>query len=147
MTEREMPGKGFAPKDPARRARRNVDTNPSTVLRFERAEPHDLPDGYDWPQVTQRWFEYWRFSPQAEHFQHTDWEFLATTARIHAEVWSGNAPLAAELRLREAKLGATVEDRLRLRMSMADADEKDAKRPAPGTTARERYGDLRAVGE
>jgi len=142
-----MPGRGPAPKPADKRARRNVDPNPSTVLRFERAEPHDLPDGYDWPMPTRRWFEYWRFSPQAEHFQHTDWEFLVTTARIHAEVWSGNAGLAAELRLREAKIGATVEDRLRLRMSMADADGKDAKRPAAGASARERYGKLRAVGD
>ena len=139
-----MAGRGPAPKDPSKRARRNADPNPTTILRFEQAEAHELPDGYDFPPQTHRWFAYWVNSPQAEHFQHTDWEFLVSTALIHAEVWSGNAGLASELRLREAKIGATVEDRLRLRMSMAQADEADSKRPK-GAAASARYGDLKVL--
>lgn len=142
-----MAGRGPAPKDPSRRARRNADPHPTTVLRFERAEAHGLPEEQDWPVQTRRWHAYWVASPQAEHFQHTDWEFLLSTALVHAEVWAGNSERAAELRLREAKLGATVEDRLRLRMQMADADEKDAKRPGSSVSARERYAGLRAVGD
>jgi len=48
-----------------------------------------------------------------------DWEYLLTTARIHHEFWSsGRWELAAELRLREAKFGATPEDRSRLRVEI-----------------------------
>ena len=44
-------------------------------------------------------------------------------------MWSkGQWTLAAEVRLRVAKFGATPEDRARLRMVFADADEKDDKR-------------------
>ena len=37
--------------------------------------------------------------------------------------------MAAELRLRVAKFGATPEDRARLRIQFAQADEADSKRP------------------
>jgi hypothetical protein len=87
----------------------------------------------------------WSTAPQAEHFTVTDWDFLLDTALIHAEVWSGNTGLAGELRLRVAKFGATPEDRARLRLTFAEADERDAARPAAGASARERYGSLRAV--
>jgi len=52
------------------------------------------------------------------------------------------------VRLRVAKFGATPEDRARLRMVFADADEKDEKRLAKqqqGQSARERYGNLRVL--
>jgi hypothetical protein len=38
-----------------------------------------------------------------------------------------------------------MEDRARLRMQFAAADEADSKRPAPGANARARYGDLRVL--
>lgn len=88
----------------------------------------------------------WVASPQAEHFSSTDWEFLLDTALIHARVWSGDLSMSPELRLRVAKHGATMEDRARLRMQFAQADEADAGRgsssPVP---ARERYGTLRVL--
>jgi hypothetical protein len=139
-----MAGVGPAPKDPNKRARRNGDPVPTTVIRFEPGEQPDLPAGYDWPAPTRAWWEMWKTAPQAEHFMATDWDFLLDTALIHSELWSGNAGVAGELRLRVAKFGATPEDRARLRLSFAEADEKDAARPA-GSSARERYGNLRAV--
>jgi hypothetical protein len=61
-------------------------------------------------------------------------------------MWSkGQWTLAAEVRLRVAKFGATPEDRARLRMVFADADEKDEKRAAKASPAREKYKGLRAV--
>ncbi|GAB3213471.1 hypothetical protein ACQEU5_18600 [Marinactinospora thermotolerans] len=49
--------------------------------------------------------------------------------------------MAAELRLRVTKFGATVENRARLRMQFAAADEAGAKHPTPaGKSARERRG-------
>ncbi len=150
-----MAGMGPAPKDPSRRARRNKDPQPQTILRFEKAEAPELPsfavekDGdlieWKWPSRTVEWWETWKSSPQAEHFSSTDWQFLLDTALIHARFWMGDLSAAAELRLRVAKHGATMEDRARLRMAFAEADERDAKRPPAQSAARERYGDLRVL--
>mgnify|MGYP007024625023 FL=1 len=64
---------------------------------------------------------------------------------MHTAMWAkGQWTLAAEVRLRVAKYGATPEDRARLRMNFADADEKDAKRSV-SPEARQRWGDLRAL--
>lgn len=139
-----MAGRGPAPKEPGKRARRNGDPIPTTVIRFERGEQPELPAGYDWPEPTRDWWDMWANAPQAEHFMQTDWQFLLDTALVHAELWAGNIGAAAELRLRVAKLGSTPEDRARLRLAFAEADEKDAARPA-GSGARERYGHLRSV--
>ncbi|MFJ5923864.1 hypothetical protein ACIQF6_14825 [Kitasatospora sp. NPDC092948] len=153
-----MAGTGPAPKDPSRRARRNKDQAAQTILRFEQAEAPELPDfrinaGEDgglvefvWPARTREWWDTWRRSPQAEHFSSTDWEFLLDTALIHAKVWSGDSSAAPELRLRVAKFGATMEDRARLRMQFAQADQADAGRGSSGAqAARERYGNLRVL--
>lgn len=150
-----MAGQGPAPKDPSRRARQNKDPHAQTILRFEQAEPPDLPtfqigkDGdlveYQWPQRTLDWWEMWKASPQAEHFSSTDWDFLLDTAVVHARLWSGEMSAAGELRLRVAKFGATPEDRARLRMQFAQADEADGRRPEGGRSARERRGVLRAL--
>jgi len=51
----------------------------------------------------------------------------------------GNGAVAAELRLRVAKFGATPEDRLRLRMQVAEPEKAPEARPAA------RYAHLRAV--
>ncbi|MCX5158090.1 hypothetical protein OOK39_02080 [Streptomyces sp. NBC_00264] len=149
-----MAGRGPQPKDPSRRARGNKDPVPQTVLRFEHAEPPDLPtlqvlkDGdlveHQWPARTLDWWEMWKASPQAEHFSSTDWDFLLDTAVVHARLWSGEMSAAGELRLRVAKFGATPEDRARLRMQFAQADEADSKRPE-GRSARERRGTLHAL--
>lgn len=151
-----MAGNGPPPKDPSKRARTNRDPVAQTVLRFEKAEAPDLPDfrvkndegrsvKFRWPPRTVEWWEKWKASPQAEHFSSTDWEELLTTALVHARVWSGDLSAASELRLRVAKFGATMEDRARLRMQFAAADEADSKRPATGATARAKYGDLRVL--
>ncbi|WP_405960603.1 hypothetical protein OG235_24730 [Streptomyces sp. NBC_00024] len=150
-----MAGRGPQPKQPGRRARANKDPVPQTILRFEQAEPPELPtlsvmkDGelveYAWPARTLDWWEMWKASPQAEHFSSTDWDFLLDTAVVHARLWSGEMSAAAELRLRVAKFGATPEDRARLRMQFAQADEADSKRPEGGRSARERRGVLRAL--
>lgn len=134
----------------------NKDPVPQTILRFEHAEPPDLPtfhvekDGelveYAWPARTQQWWEMWRLAPQSDHFSSTDWDFLLDTALIHARLWSGDMSAAAELRLRVAKFGATPEDRARLRMQFAQADEADSGRGSSGKSdAKQRYGKLRVL--
>lgn len=88
----------------------------------------------------------WAESELARDFTATDWSFLLDTALMHHAMWSkGQWTLAAEVRLRVAKFGATPEDRARLRITFADADEKDEKRAGRAVSARERRGPLKAV--
>ena len=145
-----MAGPGPAPKPAHRRARQNKDTRPTTTLRFEYAPQPDLPslgEGREWHSQTLEWWAMWGRSAQAENFTESDWRFLADTALMHDAMWSkGQWTLAAEVRLRVAKFGATPEDRARLRMVFADADEKDDKRAAKKASAsKERFGPLHAV--
>lgn len=141
-----MAGRGPAPKPAARRARVNADLVPSTVLRFQPAEAPELPEGVEWHPRTRAWWEMWAGSSQAETFTATDWSFLLDTALMHSAMWSkGRWELAGEVRLRVSKFGATPEDRARLRMVYADADEKDERRAAKRPAARERRGTLHAL--
>lgn len=140
-----MAGRGPAPKPAAKRARRNADPVPSTVLAFVKAEAPELPSDRDWHPQTIEWWEAWKRSPQASSFTETDWSYLKDTALMHDAMWAkGQWTLAAEVRLRVGKYGATPEDKARLRMVFADADEKDEKRDRK-PTSRDRYQGLSAV--
>lgn len=138
-----MAGRGPAPKDPSTRARRNAE--PAGGLRVIKASPTKQPglpdfdvqievDGelvsqsFSWPQRTRDWWQMWADSPLSAEFTSTDWSELMDTALLHAKFWSGDHKVAGELRLRVAKFGATPEDRARLRIQFAQADEADEKR-------------------
>lgn len=111
-------------------------TNPETGRRRRAA----------WPAATKKWWKTWGDEPLSEDFTATDWDFLLDTALLHAQVWgAGDLKLLAELRLRVAKMGATAEDRARLRITYAAADEADEKRKKPSSSARGRRGPLKAV--
>ena len=155
-----MGGRGPAPKDPSKRVRANKDPVASTVLRFEESEQPELPqfdvetevDGsvvsrpFVWPELTRQWWSDLGAAPQAEHLGSTDWAFLLDTALLHAAVWGrGEMKYLPELRLRVAKIGATPEDRARLRMQFAQADEADSKRRPAGESARERRGQIKVL--
>lgn len=89
----------------------------------------------------------WAEAAIAETFTATDWNELRDTAGLHAIWWrEGDARVLPELRLRVAKFGATPEDRARLRIQFAQADEADSKRPAPAGPATGRFGELKAAG-
>lgn len=137
-----MAGRGPAPKDPRRRVRRNKqETDNSTVIQFEKGEQPDLSPDWDWPDETLEWWKMWADSPLSEHFMATDWSFLHDTAMLHARYWQGDIGVAAELRVRVAKFGATPEDRARLRIQFADADDADgASREARSDTRARRAG-------
>ena len=126
-----MAGRGPAPKPAGSRARRNKDAA-SVVLRFVRGEQPDLPElseDHEWHPMTRRWWDTWGRAAQAEGFTDTDWAFLLDTALMHHSMWTlGRFELAGEVRLRVQKFGATPEDRARLRMVFADADDKDERR-------------------
>lgn len=131
-----MAGHGPAPKDPAKRRRRNADPKPTTtiaddeVVRGPELPEGVLPDEESWHPRTVMWWETWRRSPQAQTFGETDWDFLLDTALMHHVMWTkGRWEFASELRLRAAKFGATPEDRLRLRIEIETPGER--KPPTP----------------
>jgi hypothetical protein len=102
----------------------------------------ELPDG-DWPERTVAWWHTWRTSAMAQEFSETDWDFLADTALIHRELWTGNLKVAGELRLRVQRFGATVPDRERLRLRVDLEAEQAGHRPSMTKDRRQRL--LRAV--
>lgn len=139
-----MAGRGPAPSGNRSRERdqRRDDELVTTVIPDDELRGPDLPDmqfmGPDdelgsWPDQTRDWWETWRRSAQAQTFTDTDWSFLLDTAVMHAEFWLGDRKLAAELRLRVAKFGATPEDRARLRMSVGEPASAPRSAPAPET--------------
>lgn len=156
-----MAGRGPAPKDPAKRARTNSDVHGMRVYSADPVSQPELPEfdvqvsekngdlisqTFVWPEATRRWWATWGAEPMAQDFTATDWDFLLDTALLHAKVWGeGDLKLLPELRLRVAKMGATSEDRARLRITYAQADEADEKRTRTKSSARERRGPLKAV--
>jgi hypothetical protein len=146
-----MAGRGPAPganpnrKDPSRRARRNSTDIQFRVIAADPATQPQLPEGV-WHPQTIEWWRMWGESPLATEFTENDWSELLAAALIHSAFWSGDMKVAAELRQRVAKFGATPEDRARLRIQFAQADEADAKRTEPaGGVARGRRGPLTAL--
>jgi hypothetical protein len=147
-----MPGHGPAPKDPGKRARRNSEPTVVRILPRAVVSQPDLPtvsveeDGelreFRWPAITREWWDMWATSPLSLDFTATDWSELRDTALIHARYWNGEIKLAAELRLRTAKFGATPEDRARLRITFAQAEEAETKTTARRTSSRDRFGGI-----
>lgn len=136
-----MAGRGPAPKDPAKRARRNADVVPLRVIEVVAAGKPDLPefevevrpkDGepfmvpYVWPAATRDWWSMLEMHPLVGEFTEMDWSYLLDTALFHAAFWKGNLDAGKELRLREAKYGFTPEDRARLRIQFAQATGAEA---------------------
>lgn len=143
-----MAGKGFAPgqKATGRKVGQQRQQN-MTTIEFVKGEQPELPEGIEWPERTRQWWAMWAESPLSETFGHTDWDFLLDTAILHASYWSGDMSAAAELRIRVAKFGATPEDRARLRIQFAEADDRDSSRQGAGAgggapTSRQRYGNV-----
>jgi hypothetical protein len=147
-----MAGHGPAPKDPARRRRRNA-TEPLTSLTPDDelrgpelpvgvlGEDKDSGEPCDWHPMTKLWWKSWQTSAQAQTFTDTDWLFLIDTALMHHTMWAkGRWEFASEVRLRAAKFGATPEDRARLKLKV------DEPRSGPQTPAErpENVSDIRS---
>lgn len=147
-----MAGHGPPPKEPSKRARTNK-TPPMRVIVAEPVKQPDLPtfeiekDGdlveFRWPARTRDWWRMWGDSPLAAEFTSTDWSELMDTAVLHAQFWSGRTAVAPELRLRVAKFGATPEDRARLRITFAQANEADERQGTRATSSRTRHVGLK----
>ena len=142
-----MAGRGPAPKPVRTRANDTArrEAEMTAVVEDGQVRGPDLPDGLAWHERTRAWWETWRRSPQAQTFTATDWDFLLDTAMLHSELWSGNAAVAAELRLRAAKFGATPEDRMRLKLQIDTDAEAAPKRRAANSSRRARL--LSVVGD
>lgn len=146
-----MAGRGFPPKPEERRARRNKNENsPLKIVPFTPKKQPQLPKGIDWCKATKDWWKVWGASPLSADFSATDWSFLADTALLHQQLWGeGNINVLPELRLRVAKFGATPEDRARLRIQFAHADNIEEQSAARASLARSRANlrQLKSVGE
>jgi hypothetical protein len=153
-----MAGRGPAPKGNA--ARRNLKVVALKVLQADPASQPELPAfnikinvkgetfvrEFEWPDQTQEWWAMWRDSPLSADFVANDWSELLDTALLHAAYWNGDLSVAGELRLRVGKFGATPEDRARLRIQFAKADQAETVKPPPGKAARSRRGPLTSAG-
>jgi len=145
-----MGGRGPAPKDPSKRARRNVDPHPLLVIDADPVAQPALParpGGEAWPEQTVAWWRMWADNPLSAGFRAEDWTFLADTAIYHAKLWAdGDLKAGTELRLRVDQFGMTPTSKARLRITFAQADEADEKRGSRQTapaSARQRYGGLK----
>jgi hypothetical protein len=100
----------------------------------------DLHWSIDWHPITKEWWDEWRRSEIAVILEPSDWKFLQDTALIHHRSYNDTrtsiaqvTAAMAEIRQRVAKFGATLEDRLKLRIKFAEtttAENKAAAGPA-----------------
>lgn len=90
-------------------------------------DPENPTEREQWNPQTVRWWENWRESPQATRMATAvDWDFLLDTALMHHVTWESggrNSERLAEIRVRVAKFGATLEDRMRLKQEIEIPEE------------------------
>lgn len=141
-----MAGRGPAPKPDGQRRRRNKPAIEAVVVQDDdEVRGPELPEGYEWPAATRAWWQTWRESAQAQTFTTTDWDFLLDTALLHAQLWLGDGKVAAELRLRVAKFGATPEDRGRLKLAIESEERKASSSTQPAADQARRSRLLKVV--
>ncbi|MDP1879089.1 MAG: hypothetical protein Q8M17_16190 [Actinomycetota bacterium] len=131
-----MAGRGPAPKqtrirerDTKRRAAEFTVLHPDGVVHGP-----DLPEVMEWPEQTVEFWQALRTDAAASTWTEVEWRQLVDVALLHADLWSGNAKVAAEIRLRLAAFGLTPSDRLRVRQVVAP----------PGSTAPNKLEELQA---
>lgn len=116
---------------------------PNTVVYNPRTGEHEPRPGKPWPAMTKAWWRRWGASSLTDDFADTDWSELLDTAILHGRLWAfGDVGVMPELRVRVAKVGATKEDRARLRIAYAHADQAEAKNAPP---VESRWAALRVV--
>jgi hypothetical protein len=124
-----MGSRGPIAKDHRSRERDEV---PTTVVTSKgQPTPPKLPKGHRVETVA--WFETWANSEQAAEFAATDWQRLLMLAPlVDAYFTKPDRFLMGEIRATESKLGATVEDRKRLRLKIEPP-------PTPAPPKKSRY--------
>lgn len=143
-----MAGRGPAPKDASKRARKdprnqqviNIEPSAQPTLPVFRIKGEEIP----WPVETLAWWTMWGESPISDGYTDIDWAELAITASFHARTWYGSMEAAKEYRLRAAKFGATPQDRASLRITFASANAAESK-PNAAAKPRAKHGVLMAM--
>lgn len=135
-----MAGRGPVPK--AERVRRRDSPESRAVAEspaprstgVRRRLPNDLlPDGELWHPATLRWWNTWSKSLLTADLLDVDWCELEACAVLHHEYMRKRTfTLASELRIRMAKFGATPEDRMRLKITVAEPDVLPSPPPRAG---------------
>lgn len=88
--------------------------------------------------ATVEWWETWRRSAQASIFQDTDWQTLKRAVRLQEDTMTAvraSAAAISELRLIEERLGATVVDRLRAKLTIVQPSPVEALAPVTHISA------------
>lgn len=167
-----MAGRGPAPKPVGMRSRARDDKKFAADLRVvelpeaDRPGQPELPETYKvrrydrvekvydvevlrFPDVTRAWWRMWGDHPMASEFTGSDWSELLDTAILHARFHEGEHSFSEELRRRTSRHGAAYDDRLRMRVHVAYADEAasnaSAVRAGSGVSARARHKPLTAI--
>lgn len=144
-----MPGRGPAPKEQHQRERdtkRRITDRQISLLRDGELRGPELEDatGRDgWSPQARAYWQTWRTAPQAAIFEATDWQRLALLVPLVESYWTiaPDKGIASEIRLNEERLGATVQDRQRLRMRIEEA-ESAALYALPGASDAEILAEL-----
>ena len=141
-----MAGTGPAPKPDDQRRRANAPAHGAErglvndeVLRGPALAGllPTLPEEGPVADAVARWWETWRRSPMAQTFLGTDWQRLAMLAPLVAAYWSEpNTKDLAEIRLNEERLGATMGDRLKVRVRI---EERGLAAVTPIASAKDRF--------
>lgn len=116
-----MAGKGFPPK--GSRSRPRDESRPTRLRSKGSPKPPALPKTKLLP-ATRTWWRTWVESEQSQHFTATDWQRLLMLVPLVDAYWrEPSKDLLGEIRLNESKLGATAEDRMRLRWKLEAGEE------------------------
>jgi hypothetical protein len=108
---------GPAPKDADKRLGHRTQAElVTTSITKPTAPAPALPGAGDFSEATRRWYQVWAHSAQASQFLETDWLLLHMLAPMVDRYYETEDPrIFSEIRINLAKLGATPEDRQRLR--------------------------------
>lgn len=96
----------------------------------------ELPETREWSQQTRDWYDMWRRHEMAPFLEPSDWSHIHDTAVLYDAFWTGELPGSsmiagsAEIRRRCASFGATVEDRLKLRIKFVEKEPEKTNTPA-----------------
>ena len=147
-----MAGRGFPPKHPSVRARRNKVSTSATLKADPKLSAPALPEG-DWhPMTTAWWADIWA-SPMAPEFDRSDRHGLFALAVLVNDFWLADKPslrrdLAAEIRQQSQRFGLSPIDRRRLQWEIErteEAQEKGARRRAQSVAGPKSKADPRSV--
>lgn len=98
-------------KRPEARAGRHQPRSPDRTVEGREVAAPELPERYRGNTDVESWWTTWVESPQATQFESTDWLSLIEALPLVEALFAGELKWAAEVRIRTARLGATLADR------------------------------------